>query len=158
MRNFVRVVSKEKLSPDESNTVWHLIEKFTKVNYSTHKEDKNSHICEFTIEQSLPEGHMEHIVKKWYQTSEKECFFENSLPVEDMDDEQMQIMLDELAKYMHNQSIQEKLKSGWKFGEEFSLEQKTSPLLVPFDKLPSEYRKLRPDIFAKVIDILIKNL
>jgi hypothetical protein len=158
MKKFVKIYSKEKLNDKETNAFWKLFDKFTKVNYFLQKHENKTHVYEYVLDHSLVDGQMEFIIKAADKFTDKELFYENSLAVEEIDDDHMKIMLDELAKYMHNQSIAEKTANGWRWGESFSLDDKTSPLLVTYENLPDEYRKLRPDIFSKVIDIMIKNL
>jgi hypothetical protein len=41
---------------------------------------------------------------------------------------------------MHQNWFNQKIKDGWQYGPEKSLEQKTHPLMVPFDQLPLEHR------------------
>lgn len=113
---------------------------------------------QFFLHKSISEKSMENMVNKVFKKfKDEEIYFENSTDVKTFDDDKMQNMLYELAKYMHNKSMNEKIADGWRYGAVFDLKEKTSPLIKPFDNLPEEHKKLRPDIFAKVLEIIGKN-
>lgn len=120
-------------------------------------EDNKSYVT-FVLHKSVSENSMEKLVGKVYDKfPDDEIYFENSTDVKTFNDDQVQDMLYELAKYMHTKAMNEKLSAGWRYGEKFDSSAKTSPLLKPFDDLPKEHKQLRPDIFAKVLEIIGKN-
>lgn len=49
-----------------------------------------------------------------------------------------------LAKQKHEDWVRERTDSGWRFGMEFDAEEKTHPLIRPWDQLPDRYKK--PDM------------
>lgn len=53
-----------------------------------------------------------------------------------------EVMCDMLAQYQHSNWCSEKTAEGWRFGLEFSFDQKTTPLLRPWSDLPSNYKKI----------------
>ena len=51
-----------------------------------------------------------------------------------------------LAKSKHDLWMKEKMDDGWRYGPELSTENKTHPLLLPWEQLPDRYKK--PDLEA----------
>jgi hypothetical protein len=149
MKHFIKVFTKNKD-----------VVEFTKSilgNNFLYMEDNKSFVT-FILHQSVAERTMERYVKTIYnQFSDDEIYFENSTDVKSFTDDQIQNMLYELAKYMHNKSMQDKIAAGWRYGDRFDSSEKTSPLIKPYDDLPEEHRQLRPDIFTKVLEIIGKN-
>jgi hypothetical protein len=149
MRHFIKIYTKNKNIPE---TIKNLIGK----NYLYMENDKTSFT--FIVQNSLSETTMEKLVNKIYtKYPEDEIYFENSTNAKEFTDEQIQTMLEELSRYMHNKSMSEKMALGWRYGEKFDPNEKTSPLIKPYEDLPSEHKKLRPDIFAKVMEIISKQ-
>lgn len=157
MQNYVRVISQDKLSEKEISFLKQIVEKFSKIEFVFHEHENDSCIFTFNIKNSLAENQMEYLVKKYFERYDREVFFENSIPATDMDSDTIEDMMDDLAKYMHNHNVREKFNAGWRYGENFSMENKTSPLLVPYENLPDDQKTLRPDIFVKVLDIVSKS-
>jgi hypothetical protein len=60
----------------------------------------------------------------------------------------------EIAKQRHLAWMRERQDAGWRYGTKVSANDKTHPLLRPWDQLPERYRK--PDLAApqKVFDLL----
>lgn len=154
MKHFVNVYTDKKLSDKVIDLVKYMIEKFVDVSYIERTMEDNSFTYSYILDESLSEDEMEVITEFVYQNFTQEIYFENSVDTDDMDDETFQKMLVELAKFMHSTMVKEKMDAGWRYGENFSMEQKTSPLLVPYENLPEKYQQVRPDIFNKVMEIL----
>lgn len=45
-----------------------------------------------------------------------------------------------LAKQKHESWVRERTNAGWRFGVEFNVDEKTHPLLRPWDQLPEQYK------------------
>jgi hypothetical protein len=149
MKHFVNIYSKNKAVMDYAKNL--LIDNFI------YMEDNKSFV-KFVVHKSLSEKTMEKFVNLVYKKfPDEEIYFENSTDMKNFTNDQLQSMLYELAKYMHNKSMNDKISAGWRYGETFNVSEKTSPLLKPFDDLPKEHQQLRPDIFAKVFEIINKH-
>jgi len=59
-----------------------------------------------------------------------------------------------LAKHNHDLWVQSKTSSGWRWGPELVLDKKTHPMLLPWDQLPQEYRRVDYSILPKVLEFL----
>lgn len=151
---YVRVISTTKIKDETLERVARAL----KDNFLFLKKDKDGSkkFYTFLLHKCLPENIMEKMVEVLYTNKEFEnATFENSIE----DDTNISTdMLEDLAKFMHTKYIEEKVKAGWNYGEDYSFEKKTSPLLVPYEQLPEEYKELRPDIFEKVVEILNKKI
>lgn len=158
MEKFIKIITNEKIENNKLIFLRKLIEKYVGITFVSNKEENNSFTYTFNLESSVSENQMKHIVETWFEKYPDPVFFENSTPLEDLSDENMKIMLDELSRFMHNDNVRKKIENGWRYGEHFSITEKTSPLLVPYEQLPEEYKELRPDIFMKVLSIIGKNL
>jgi hypothetical protein len=53
----------------------------------------------------------------------------------------------------HNAWMQDKVNSGWVYGEVKDAEKKTHPCIVPFEQLP-EFQKKKDTLFCAVVDAL----
>ncbi len=58
---------------------------------------------------------------------------------------------------IHNRIVSEKLSQGWKQGRTFNAKRKTSPELVPYEKLPAS-TKAADAAFASVVSLLLPYL
>lgn len=59
-----------------------------------------------------------------------------------------------LAEAEHKFWVEERLSSGWKYGEEKNVEKKISPYLIPYDKLDQEIKQLDRDTVINIIPLL----
>lgn len=61
---------------------------------------------------------------------------------------------DTIAKIQHNRWYAEQIQAGWRFGTAYDRENKVSPLLRPWDDLPSQYRKIDREFPQEIINEL----
>lgn len=74
-----------------------------------------------------------------------------------IDEEAKTILHEAIARHAHNQWIQSKMQSGWRFGLNLSISEKTHPAMRPWDDLPESYRRL-PNVSDKeLIDFYSRN-
>ncbi len=59
-----------------------------------------------------------------------------------------------LAKRRHEAWVRERTDDGWRYATTLSMENKTHPLLRPWDQLPERYRKPERDTPQMVMDLL----
>lgn len=71
-------------------------------------------------------------------------------------DEIIQLATD-IAKLQHRNWINKKIKQGWRYGLEYSLYNKTNPMLRPWEDLPEKYKDIDEDIPNIFIDLLNRN-
>lgn len=158
MKHYVKILTSENLSYSHLTLIISLIEKFSKIELFSEEHDGNAKAYTYYIGRSLNEHEMEIIVNKWFSINDLEVFFENTTSPSMVDEKTMLTMLDELAKFMHNEDVRKKVKLGWRYGMEFSISEKTSPMILPWEQLPEEYKTVRPELFSKVLEILSKSL
>lgn len=151
MDNFVRVISDRPI-PNELSFLQKLFNKLGTLKFEDDVIEGESHIHMFHIKQALSEEEMEVIVTNFFAVFDTEVFFENNAPIDPLTD--LDNVTEQLSRYLHEKNLADKLDAGWTYGEEFSFEKRTSPLLLPWNRLPSEHKKLRPDIVNKVIDLI----
>ncbi len=63
-------------------------------------------------------------------------------------------MIEKLALDEHNNWVRERLSSGWLYTEVKNVDKKTSPYLVPYEKLPEEIKDLDRDIIRNIPSLL----
>lgn len=151
MDNFLRVISDHPI-PREVSFLQKLLTKLGMLKFEDEAIEGESHIHTFHVGRALSEEEMEVLVTNFFAVFDTEVFFENNTPIDPIDD--LDNVTERLSQYLHEKNLAEKIDAGWSYGENFSFEDKTSPLLIPWDRLPSEHKKLRPDIVNKVIDLI----
>lgn len=71
-----------------------------------------------------------------------------------IDGDSFNVLSTQLAKKQHERWVREKTSEGWRYGLKLSVEEKTHPLLRPWDQLPDQYKQLNhndPDSFLNII-------
>ncbi len=63
-------------------------------------------------------------------------------------------VVETLAMFEHDEWVQERIGSGWKYGEVKDVENKISPYLVPFHKLPKDIQELDRDTIRNIPELL----
>lgn len=63
---------------------------------------------------------------------------------------------DTISKLQHNRWMSEQIKQGWRYGTSYDREHKVSPLLRPWDDLPSRYRQIDKEFPQEIITELEK--
>lgn len=61
---------------------------------------------------------------------------------------------EELAKYLHNRRVESKVKSGWRYGMEYNREQKIDPMIISWDRLPDNFKKINQDLPIFFVELL----
>lgn len=64
------------------------------------------------------------------------------------------ILCDTLTKFQHNSWIDDKISKGWRYGPELNMNEKTHPMLLPWNDLPEKYKKMDkrlPEEFFKTL-------
>lgn len=59
-----------------------------------------------------------------------------------------------LAEMEHESWIEERVKTGWVLGDAVNAEAKTTPYLIPYEKLPKEIKQLDRDIILNIPNVL----
>jgi hypothetical protein len=67
-------------------------------------------------------------------------------------EEAYESLCQKLSKSMHQYWYQNKVAEGWRYGQEFSVELQTHPMLLPWDSLPKEYQKINYELPKIVMD------
>ena len=69
----------------------------------------------------------------------------------------LRFLPDREPEYIHDVWYQEKIKQGWKLGNELSFDGKTHPCLKPYRKL-SDHQKRKDNLFAAVVKALTDEI
>jgi len=104
-----------------------------------HTED-SKHLYDFRIERSLTEAEGEailHVVEKWTSND----FLLEITTIEDYFLPENEYEID-MTSMRHNRWINEKVTEGWRYGLEFSEDQKTDPRLRPYHELTDKLKNL----------------
>ena len=55
--------------------------------------------------------------------------------------EELEILVEQMSKNVHDVWAENRIKQGWKYGEQRNDELKTHPCLVPYENLPDEEKE-----------------
>jgi hypothetical protein len=59
-----------------------------------------------------------------------------------------------MAKSRHEQWMRDKLEGGWRYGVKFNTNEKTHPLLRPWEQLPDKFRQPDLDSPQALLDLM----
>lgn len=149
--NFVKIISNHKIPYINLQKINDVLENYGKVKYMDVDPYKLTYI--YHMDKSFSEEVMEDIVEDIFKI-DKDIYIENSLPEKSISKDDFYQMTYELSKYIHNSNVRKKVENGWRYGEEFDVQNKTSPLIKDYDMLEDKYKELRPDILQKVMDMI----
>lgn len=130
-----------------------------------HRETNEAHYYMVPISRDLTEDEAERIVNTWAKKCEHTDFDIEitvipSQPLQrsdgkiSVDAEKYAALATSWAKRKHEEWLDERTKDGWRYGLYVDIEQKTHPLLRPWDELPDRYRKVDLDQPQKLIDLM----
>ena len=74
-----------------------------------------------------------------------------------MDEGARNIIHENLLRHNHNIWIQEKQNSGWRYGLNLDLNERTHPAMRPWDELPESYRRSYTAEDKELLDYYVKN-
>jgi hypothetical protein len=117
--------------------------------YMRHYEKDEKHIYEIPLNRNLTAKETEKIILVWTQKfdeSHGDFIIETSTPCDS--DETFTAELendnDNISEIVvmrnHTYWLNEKIKDGWRYGLNYSLEEKTHPLMLPWEQLPKKYK------------------
>ena len=128
-----------------------------------HKEGKKKHGYLIPLTRDLLPDEVQKIVDDFAQR-ESELNFDietNETRIEaserdsiSVSDERHLVICNAMAKARHEKWLREKLAAGWRYGIGFDAEEKTHPLLRPYDQLPDQFRQ--PDLESpqSILDLM----
>ncbi len=130
-----------------------------------HRETNEAHYYMVPITRDLMEYEAERIVTAWQGMSEDRDFdievtcmpakpFERIEPSITVEQQKYADLATGFAKRQHEQWVDERVKEGWRFGQSMSVEERTHPLLRPWEELADRYRKVDVDQPQKLLDLL----
>lgn len=131
-----------------------------------HRETKAGHYYMVPITRDLLEKEAERIVNAWMDDHsdvdfdvEVTCIpakpFSKPEPSSiTVDQQKYADLATGFAKRQHEQWMDARVKEGWRFGQKMSEEDRTHPLLRPWEELPDRYRKVDMDQPQKLLDML----
>ena len=133
------------------------------------KKTKEGYLVCVSLNRDLTPNEVEKITEAW------EAFFEGDFEIEassidetiqeddevdELNREVLQEDLDhaefaeELSKLHHTRWLTKMQNDGWRYGMKFSKEEKTNPMLLPWEQLPEEYAEIDYDYAEEVIALL----
>ncbi len=70
--------------------------------------------------------------------------------------EELMVLVEEMAKNVHEVWAQNRISQGWTFGEERNDELKHHPCLIPYDELSEEEKKYDRDTSVETLKLILK--
>jgi RyR domain len=130
--------------------------------------DAGSHVYEIPLSRNLRNKEFDKLVdavtpflteQQTLESSGSDPLDARQMPVgaPQLEPDQYDILCNTLAKYQHSAWYADKAKMGWRLGADHNTNQKTSPLMRPWEDLPSEYRRVDsnlPEQFFRAIEAL----
>lgn len=123
----------------------------TKFVYLRHyNDDENNHVYEVSLNRDLTEKEAEKIVIVWEQLFDDgygDFVIETSTPYtgkendDHLNNDLSQNTVSEEAKIHHNEWMKRKMDEGWRYGLYFSEEEKTHPMLLPWEQLSEKNKE-----------------
>jgi hypothetical protein len=68
------------------------------------------------------------------------------------------VLKDAYARQAHNQWIQAKMREGYRYGLNMSINEKTHPAMRPWDDLPKEYQRMPESTDKELLDFYSSNI
>jgi ryanodine receptor 2 len=72
-------------------------------------------------------------------------------------DDDYSMIAEKFAQKVHEDWLDERVKNGWRYGEERSDESKTHPLVKSWHELSAQEKTIKPEMVREFIDILRSN-
>ncbi len=126
-------------------------------------DDKKQHSYIIPLIRDLSDSEIEKIVREFANTQPDLDFDietqETKLLVNDhagisLDATKHIALCNALEKQKHENWMKERLDAGWRYGTKFDNDEKTHPLLVPWDQLPDRFKQPDMDWPQKLITLL----
>jgi ryanodine receptor 2 len=70
--------------------------------------------------------------------------------------EELQLLVEKMAKNVHEVWAETRIAQGWTYGEQRSDELKTHPCLIPYEKLPEEERVYDRNTSISTLKLILK--
>ena len=70
--------------------------------------------------------------------------------------EELQLLVEKMAKNVHEVWAETRIAQGWTYGEQRSDELKTHPCLIPYDELPEEERVYDRNTSISTLKLILK--
>lgn len=136
-----------------------------------HRVDENGkHEYEIPLARNLTSDEIYKIVEQLdISFNEGDFLFETStwddgccIAEEDDEDEylesgSMEVISEQVSQRLHDKWMQERLHKGWRYGELRSDEEKTHPLIKPWNQLSEEFRHIDYELPITVFELLEEN-
>ena len=178
LERYIRLVTNERLDPKESKLWFQIVKTHgpQSVIGSITQKDPNGEPVEvqmiskeFTqgsvyydipLTRNLLEDEVQMIVDVWVNLFEGDFNIETSDDViaytfdePTMDEEEQEQVAHDIAKAIHTRWYHKQQHQGWKFGVSFNQFDKTHPMLLPWEQLPSQYKDIDPQLADDILDI-----
>lgn len=129
---------------------------------------KNEYEYTVSLKRDLLPDEVEKIVEAWdmYYPSDFEIessstnYLGKNIDFDDVNDEEVEnsseydLFTEELSKLNHATKIKKMQDNGWRYGDKYSLTDKTSPELLPWEQLSEKNKFIDYDYAEKVITLL----
>ena len=157
MENCLKLISKTELSEDARRSFLSLVKQYDS-GADVHTEE--GRVLHIKLEIVLPEVDLKNISERWSEHHDNffiEYEFENQNP-DVLKETDLAVLFDEMNEELnhrlHNRMVEEKAEKGWKYGDAYDPENKTSPLMKPYHELPEAYKKPNKKILKDVLQVL----
>lgn len=129
-----------------------------------HKKDDNGDSYIIPLTQSPTEDEIENLIEKLIKVLYVGNFsIESSLVlVKDINDnhllpEEYDSLAEQFSKKMHEKWLNERTTNGWRYGEAWDNQEKTHPLIKPWNQLSDLEKNIDPSLLNEFVDILKNN-
>jgi hypothetical protein len=131
-----------------------------------HTIENNKHCYKIPLTRDLTDREIEKIIDRWVDDKDFDFNIETGVTQHKAShhtpDDAIEVTKDTyrdlcetLARYLHNKWYKERVDLGWNYGVKLSHKNKTHPMLLPWEQLPKQYRKIDtelPKVFIKTLN------
>lgn len=184
LQTYIRLESPEELDKNvikewfktvKNNLPSGLMDSFQQVNETGKPENvrlvasklKNKHFYDIPLTRNLTEDEAQIIVDHWdNQDLVQDFIIQTSTPVVNpmyqqfpqveynIKDEDFGTLCELLSKEEHNRWVEDQVSDGWRLGNSYSEQNKTHPLLKPWEQLPEQYKYIDDKMPQRFIEAL----
>ena len=131
-----------------------------------HKEGKKKNAYQIPLTRDLAPDEVQKIVDvfseksdlEWWDIETNETIIQAKERAGiDVDDERHLAICTAMAKKRHDQWMKDRLDNGWRYGVSFNNEEKTHPLLRPWEQLPDQFKKPDMETPQALMDLIRAN-
>lgn len=180
---YIKLTTKDELKKDDVRSWFHCVKKYAPSGVTKtinmvdnkgrptavvliHKVSDNTNSYMIPLSRDLNENEIEEIVERFAQTkpdldfdietNETKLTTKNNKGIS-LDAAKHLALCVALEKAKHENWVRERTNGGWRYGTEFNSDEKTHPLILPWDQLPDRFKQPDMDWPQKLVSMLNDN-